>query len=102
MTASTDCGAPGWSASACRVDGTSCKHGDEVRPILGRRVQVAVETFGAHGRGFRRCGRETLGERLLELARAEDARTSAGDSDANAARRLRDEHADEREARRRA
>ena len=50
---------------------------------------------------LRRVRRERLRERILDRLRAEHARPRAGDRDAHARARLRDEHADQREARRR-
>src|SRR5437899_12958550 len=65
-----------------------------------RSVNIRVQPFGADGGGFSGLGAETAGERRLNRSRPEDARTRAGDGDANrSVGENRDEHADQREAR---
>src|SRR5436853_1635548 len=77
-------------------------HGDEMRAVLGRGVQIVVEAVGLHLDARYGLGRELGAERLFHLRLPEAAGAGAADADAHVARaEVGDEHTDQREARRR-
>jgi len=63
-------------------------------------MQITVEALRGHRDRVAGLRDETPGERLFERLEAENVRSGPGNRDAHAAASLRDEHADERKARR--
>src|SRR5690349_12589816 len=81
-------------------DRTARHHADEVRPILGAAVDIAVQAGRRHRHSLERLRREALLERLLEFLHSEyPAGAGAGDGNADLRAALRREHADQRETR---
>ena len=76
------------------------QNADQMSPIGGVGMDVAVESFGGDFDVGERCGREIRGQGGFERARAEDAiGAGAGHRDPHPARGLGDKDADQREAR---
>src|SRR6266536_2189549 len=84
--------------------GFDCASGhyrDEVRTIVGLRVQIGVEAFLRNLDVRHRLGRELRGERFFHLRHPKRARAGSGHRHAHARTEIGDEHADDRVARRR-